>query len=102
MADAEKAIKIIPVGDISTKDEFERIKKITLNDMLSMHRAQEALSGQTSGDSPGFGYLDKITRAYYNNEVVPMQQDMMEINEYLPAALHIEFSVPEYSDLGIE
>jgi len=98
-ADAEKAIKIIPVGDISTKDEFERIKKITLNDMLSMHRAQEALSGQTSGDSPGFGDLDKITRAYYNNEVVPMQQDMMEINEYLPKALHIGFAVPGYSDL---
>ena len=97
--DAEKAIKIIPVGDISTKDEFERIKKITLNDMLSMHRAQEALSGQTSGDSPGFGDLDKITRAYYNNEVVPMQQDMMEINEYLPAALHIDFTIPAYSDL---
>ena len=99
-ADAEKAIKIIPVGDISTKDEFERIKKMTLNDMLSMHRAQEALSGQTSGDSPGFGDLDKITRAYYNNEVVPMQQDMLEINEYLPAALHIKFSEPAYSDLN--
>ena len=100
MADAEKAIKIIPVGDISTKDEFERIKKITLNDMLSMHRGQEALSGQTSGDIPGFGDLDKITRAYYNNEVVPMQKDMLEINKFLPAALHIEFSVPEYSDLN--
>lgn len=97
--DAEKAIKIIPVGDISTKDEFERIKKITLNDMLSMHRAQEALSGQTSGDSPGFGDLDKITRAYYNNEVVPLQQDIMEINEYLLAELQVSFAVPEYSDL---
>jgi len=29
-----------------------------------------------------------------------MQQDMMEINEYLPKALHIGFAVPEYSDLG--
>ncbi|QUI71263.1 phage portal protein [Pseudoalteromonas sp. M8] len=98
-ADAEKSIKITPVGDISTKDEFERIKKITLNDMLSMHRAQEALSGQSSGDSPGFGDLDKITRAYYNNEVVPLQQTMAGINRYLPAHLHIAFDIPEYSDL---
>jgi len=98
--DAEKAIKIIPVGDIASKDEFERIKKITLNDMLSMHRAQEALSGQSSGDSPGFGDLDKITRAYYNNEVVPMQQDMLEINEYLPTNQHISFIEPKYSDLN--
>ncbi|KXO09335.1 putative capsid portal protein [Moritella sp. JT01] len=73
---------------------------MTLNDMLSMHRGQEALSGQTSGDSPGFGDLDKITRDYYNNEMVPMQQDMLEINEYLPAALHIKFAEPAYSDLN--
>ena len=97
--DADKAIKITPVGDIATKDDFDKIKKITLNDMLSMHRAMEALCGQSSGDSPGFGDLDKITRAYYNNEVVPMQQAMEEINEYLPAHQHIEFSIPTYSDL---
>ena len=97
--DAEKAIKITPIGDISTKDEFERIKKITLNDMLSMHRASEALSGQASGDSPGFGDLVKITHSYYNNEVVPLQQEMMHVNEYLPAHQHIEFLIPDYSDL---
>lgn len=96
--DADKAVKIIPVGDIATKDEFERVKKISLNDMLSMHRAYEALSGQSSGDSPGFGDIDKITRAYYNNEVVPMQQDFAQINEYLPRAQHISFIKPEYSD----
>jgi len=98
-ADAEKSIKITPVGDISTKDEFERIKKITLNDMLSMHSKQEALSGQSSGDSPGFGDLDKISRAYYKNEVVPLQQTMQDINRYLPSRLHIDFAIPEYSDL---
>jgi len=100
--DAEKAIKITPIGDVSTKDEFERIKKITLNDMLSMHRASEALSGQASGDSPGFGDLDKITRSYYNNEVVPLQQEMQQINEYLPAHLHLDFNIPTYSDLHPE
>ncbi|WP_299002332.1 phage portal protein [uncultured Shewanella sp.] len=100
--DAEKTVKITPVGDIATKDEFERIKKITTNDMLSMHRAQEALSGQSSGDSPGFGDLDKITRAYYNNEVVPLQNDMRTINDYLPRQQHIEFFEPEYSDFNKE
>jgi PBSX family phage portal protein len=98
-ADAEKAIKITPIGDVSTKDEYERIKNITSNDMLSMHRAAEALSGQTSGDSPGFGDLEKITTSYYNNEVVPLQQEMMQINEYLPKNLHIDFNIPTYSDL---
>lgn len=97
--DAEKNIKITPVGDIATKDEFERIKKISLNDMLSMHRAAEALSGQSSGDSPGFGDLDKITRSYYNNEVVPLQQEIAQINEFITRANHIDFAIPVYSDL---
>ncbi|MBQ4836790.1 phage portal protein [Pseudoalteromonas luteoviolacea] len=97
--DADKAIKITPVGDFSTKDEFEKIKRITLNDMLSMHRAQEALSGQTSGDSPGFGNLESITRAYYNNEVVPLQRAMQGFNRYLPSHQQIQFHVPEYSDM---
>jgi len=101
-ADAEKAIKITPIGDISTKDEFKTIKSITLNDMLSMHRASEALSGQASGDSPGFGDLGKITHSYYNNEVVPLQQEMQQINEYLPAHLHLDFNIPAYSDLHPE
>jgi PBSX family phage portal protein len=97
----EDVLKIIPIGDISTKDEFERVKNITLNDMLSMHRAMEALSGQASGEKKaGFGDLDKITKAYYNNEVVPMQHEIMQINEYLPSAQHIKFKEPDYSDLN--
>lgn len=68
--------------------------------MSSMHPAKETLSGQSSGDSPGFGDLDKVTRAYYNNEVVPLQQDVLGINNYLPAAQHIQFKEPEYSDLN--
>ncbi|KZN61199.1 phage portal protein [Pseudoalteromonas luteoviolacea] len=98
--DAEKAIKIIPIGDHAQKDEFERIRKITSQDMLSMHRAQEALSGQMSGDqSAGLGNLDRITSAYYNNEVVPLQQEIATINEFLPSYAHINFNVPSYSDL---
>nr|WP_051090601.1 phage portal protein [Algicola sagamiensis] len=95
----EKSLKILPIGDIATKDEFERIRKITLNDMLSMHRAQEALSGQSSGDSPGFGDLEKITKSYYNNEVVPLQQEIMGINDELPRQQHISFRQAPYSDL---
>jgi len=100
-ATADNAVKIIPVGDVSTKDEFERIKRITLNDMLSMHRASEALSGQSSGESPGFGDLDKITASYYNNEVVPLQQEMSQINDHLPKKDWITFIEPNYSDLLI-
>ena len=35
---AEKGIQLIPVGDIATKDEFERIKNITAQDILVGHR----------------------------------------------------------------
>lgn len=34
---AKEPVQIIPVGDIGTKDEFEKIKNITEREMLSMH-----------------------------------------------------------------
>ena len=34
----EKGIQLIPVGDIATKDEFEKIKNITAQEILTGHR----------------------------------------------------------------
>ena len=38
-------IKLIPVGDIATKDEFAAIKGITAQDVLTSHRFPAALAG---------------------------------------------------------
>ncbi|ABG39222.1 phage portal protein, PBSX family [Paraglaciecola sp. T6c] len=93
-ADAD-SVKILPVGDISTKDEFERVKNITRNDVLAMHRINPALSGVMPDNDAGYGDIEKIGRVNYENEVVPIQQVFLQLNDYLPAGKMIAFKEPE-------
>ncbi|WP_102794282.1 phage portal protein [Bowmanella denitrificans] len=90
----KEAVKIIPVGDISTKDEFERVKNITRNDVLAMHRIPPALAAVMPDNIAGFGDIEKISRVNYDNEVVPIQQVFLQLNEYLPSGSQISFKEP--------
>lgn len=76
----DKAIQIIPVGDIATKDEFERIKNITCNDVIAARRMNPALAGCMPENAAGFGDLEKIDRVYMNNEIRPIRQFFMQVN----------------------
>ncbi|MFC6633546.1 phage portal protein [Microbulbifer taiwanensis] len=91
----EKSVQIIPVGDIATKDEFERVKNLSRNDVLAMWRIQPALAGVMPENSGGFGDIEKISRVYYENEVIPMQDVFAPLNEYLPAGRKIKFMQPQ-------
>lgn len=96
---AEKAVQIIPVGDISQKDEFERIKRISADEVLVAHRMQPSLAGVKPDNTGGFGDIEKISKVYLQNEIGPKAMVFMEaINQHLPAGKRIRFDIPE-SDL---
>lgn len=78
---SKEPVKIIPVGDIGTKDEFERIKNITKGEILSMHRMYAGLSGVIPESNSGFGDMEKIMRVYHELEIGPMQQPFLELNQ---------------------
>ena len=80
---SEKAIQIIPVGDIATRDEFERIKNITRNDVIAAWRMNPALAGVMPENAAGFGDIEKIDRVYTNNEIRPICQLFMQLNQSL-------------------
>ncbi len=77
------SVKIIPVGDIATKDEFEKIKNISRNDVLSMWRMPAALAGIMPENTGGYGDIEKISRVHYENEVVPMHDVFLQLNNML-------------------
>lgn len=80
---AKKPVEIIPVGDISTKDEFERVKNITQNEILSMHRMYAGLSGIVPENNAGFGDIRKTMHVYHELEIGSLQQPFLELNEQL-------------------
>ncbi|WP_311663048.1 phage portal protein [Pseudomonas sp. JAI115] len=79
----DKAIQIIPIGDIATKDEFERIKNITRNDVIAAWRMNPALAGVMPENAAGFGDIEKIDRVYTNNEIRPISQLFLQVNNCL-------------------
>ncbi|WP_432745798.1 phage portal protein [Methylobacter sp. G7] len=80
---SREPVKVIPIGDIGTKDDFEAIKAITEREMLAMHRMQPGLSGIIPQNTGGFGDMEKTMRVYHELEVISMQQTFLELNEVM-------------------
>lgn len=89
------SVQLIPVGDIATKDEYERIKSITRDEILAMWRIQAALAGVMPQNTGGFGDIEKIARVYFEYETVPMQDNFLQLNRYLTGSRKIAFTKPE-------
>lgn len=88
---SDKAIQIIPVGDIATKDEFERVKNITRADVIAAWRMNPALAGIMPENAGGFGDIEKIDRVYTNNEIRPICQLFLQVNNVLRVDHRIAF-----------
>ncbi|WP_375754143.1 phage portal protein [Vibrio sp. HN007] len=69
---SEKGIQLIPVGDIATKDEFERIKNITSQDILVSHRFPTGKAGIIPQGTANMGDPVKIGSEYAKDEIVPV------------------------------
>ena len=99
--DGEGDVKLIPVGDFA-KDDFEKIKGISRDDIISSHRVPpQILAVLTDNKLPATGDLDKVVNLYNVNVVHPLQVDLMdEINENLEPDQHIAFD--PYSPPGLD
>ena len=89
----EKAIQIIPIGDISQKDEFANIKNLSASDVLTAHRVPPVLMGIVpSQGSGGLGDPEKIERVYIRTEVRAVCQNFLDVNDQLPPRLRLKFN----------
>lgn len=76
---AEKdAVKVIPIGDTGTKDDFSNVKNVTAQDQLVAHRFPPGLAGIIPENTGGFGDPLKSRVAYINDEIIPVRQFLME------------------------
>lgn len=89
----EKGVQIIPVGDINQKDEFEKIKNISSNDVIVAHRVHPALVAIKPENTGGFGDIEKIEGTYKRTEVVAMTQPWLDLNADLPKNMQLKFTL---------
>ncbi|SHO57880.1 phage portal protein [Vibrio quintilis] len=92
----EKGIQLIPVGDIATKDEFERIKNITAQDVLVGHRFPAGKGGLMPQPGSNFPDPEKVGREYAKDEIIPVCEIIMdEVNSdpEIPDGLKFRFDL---------
>lgn len=93
----EKAFQIIPIGDISQKDEFLNIKNVSANDVRIAHRVPPLLMGEAPQGNGNLGDPEKIERVYIRTEVQAVAQNFIDLNDILPPKLQFkfDFSAPD-------
>jgi PBSX family phage portal protein len=88
----EKDVQILPVGDFSTKDELEKIKNISRDDIIAAHRIPPALASIVPAEARGgYGDVTKAAEVYEKNEITPLRKYLLQINDILSKNNKINF-----------
>ncbi len=91
----EKAVQVIPVGDINQRDEFQKIKNISADDVIVGHGMQPALAGIRPEGNQSFGDIEKIIRVYVETDAISMAQPFLNLNQELGMELfQFNFDLP--------
>ncbi|WP_241579955.1 phage portal protein [Rosenbergiella nectarea] len=75
-------IQIIPLSEVAAKDEFLNIKNVSRDDMLGAHRVPPQMMGIMPNNVGGFGDVEKASRIFVRNELLPLQKRFEELNEW--------------------
>lgn len=76
-------IKIVPLSEVATKDDFFNIKKVSAEDLMSAHRVPPQMMGMMPNNTGGFGDVVKAAEVFVRNELTPLQERIREINEWI-------------------
>jgi PBSX family phage portal protein len=80
-------IQIMPIADVTAKDEFSAVKDISRDDMLAAHRTPPQLIGIIPRNNGGFGKVSEARDAYYETEIVPIARRMLRMNDWFGVPL---------------
>ena len=75
------SVQLIPIGEVSAKDEFASIKNTSRDDILAAHRVPPVLLGIVPNNAGGLGDVPKAAQTYMVLEGRPLQNKFLEINE---------------------
>lgn len=92
-------LKLIPISEVTAKDEFKCVKEASREDELGMHRVPPQIMGIVPKNSGGFSDPNAAAKVFARNEIMPLQTQFLEINDWLGQEV---ISFNDYSIDGIE
>ncbi len=76
-------IKLIPISEVTAKDEFSNIKAFSRDDQLAACRVPPNLMGIVPTNSSGFGNVTDAANVFARNEIEPLQRRFLALNQWL-------------------
>ena len=76
-------LQLIPISEVTAKDDFGAIKNISRDDQLAMLRIPPQLMGVVPQNAGGFGSIREAAQVWAVNELEPEQARLLQINEWL-------------------
>lgn len=68
---------------MAAKDEFLNIKNVSRDDMMAEHLVPPQMMGIIPNNTGGFGDVEKASKVFVRNELIPLQKKMIELNNWL-------------------
>lgn len=59
------------------------IKNVSRDDMMAAHRVPPQMMGIMPSNVGGFGDVEKASRVFVRNELIPLQKRLQELNDWL-------------------
>ena len=82
-AGREKDTQIIPIGEVTAKDEFVNVNRVSRDQMLAAHRVPPQLLGIIPDNNGGFGDARTALDIFMLNEIEPLMARLKELNDWL-------------------
>ncbi len=76
-------IQLIPVSEVTAKDEFFNIKNVSRDDMLAAHRIPPQLLGVVPSNTGGFSDPATAAKVFGRNEIKPLQDRLRQLNDWM-------------------
>ena len=73
-------IKIVPLSEVATKDDFFNIKKVSAENLMSVPPQKMRMMPNNTG---GFGDVVKAAEVFVRNELMSLQERIKELNEWV-------------------
>ncbi len=76
-------LKLLPISEVTAKDDFFNIKSISRDDQLAAARVPPNIMGIVPTNTSGFGSVTDAAKVFARNEVKPLQERFVEINDWI-------------------